>query len=441
MTKKAGTALRKAALAAVLCGLAVGSARAQEAAPRNAAPVRWSLGDVLTTALANHPVIGQADAEVRAAEARRGQVASARLPQLDATAAASMLESKSSVTGEYDTYNTSNVQAEVTQLLTDFGRTRASVDQAGNLAAAAAQSARWSRVEVAYNAAVAYFNVLRAVNLQGVSRETVLQRETLQKQAQAFFDAGVKARIDVARAEANLYQARADASGADHEVHTARLVLLNQMGLDGPADFELIGAPEVAEAAGTTEEWIKEAEENHPDIAALRLQLEAARNARLAADRGNNPLIYADGRVGWSGTDDFPVDRAWSIAAKLSWPVFDGYLTRQRTAEAEAGVVAAGFALANRRRQVRLLVEQASQSIKDATERLAARKKQREAFAENLRLATGRYEAGAADIIEMIDAQVQMTVAETNVVETRFDQALAVAALYRALGRLPQTGI
>jgi outer membrane protein TolC len=279
------------------------------------------------------------------------------------------------------------------------------------------------------------------VNLQGVSRETVLQRETLQKQAQAFFDAGVKARIDVARAEANLYQARADASGADHEVHTARLVLLNQMGLDGPADYELTGAPDVAETAGTTEQWIREAEENHPDIAALRLQLEAARKARLAAGRGNNPMIYADGRLGWSGTDDFPVDRAWSIAAKLSWPVFDGYLTRQRTAEAEAGVVAAEFALANRRRQVRLLVEQASQSIKDATERLAARKKQREAFAENLRLATGRYEAGAADIIEMIDAQVQMTVAETNVVETRFDQALAVAALYRALGRLPQTGI
>jgi outer membrane protein TolC len=76
--------------------------------------------------------------------------------------------------------------------------------------------------------------------------------------------------------------------------------------------------------------------------------------------------------------------------------------------------------------------------MRDAAERLLAREKQREAFAENLRLATGRYEAGAADIIEMIDAQVQMTVAETNVVETRFDQALALAALYRALGRLPQ---
>ena len=79
--------------------------------------------------------------------------------------------------------------------------------------------------------------------------------------------------------------------------------------------------------------------------------------------------------------------------------------------------------------------------MKDAVEQLAASEKSREAFAENLRLATGRYEAGAADIIEMIDAQLQMTTAETNLVRARFDQATALALLYRALGRLPQAGI
>ena len=78
--------------------------------------------------------------------------------------------------------------------------------------------------------------------------------------------------------------------------------------------------------------------------------------------------------------------------------------------------------------------------MQDAAEQLAASEKAREAFAENLRLATGRYEAGAADIIEMIDAQVQMTTAETNLVRARFDQATALASLYRALGRLPQSG-
>ena len=93
-----------------------------------AAAVRWSLGDVIATALANHPLVGQADAETRAAVARRGQAASVRLPQVDATAGVNWAEAHSAGergTGAIDTATT--VQGTVTQLLTDFGRTGASV--------------------------------------------------------------------------------------------------------------------------------------------------------------------------------------------------------------------------------------------------------------------------------------------------------------------------
>ena len=76
-------------------------------------------------ALANHPLIGQADAEARAAAARRGQVASVKLPQVDATAGASWAEAHSTASGEQVRSTASNVQGTVTQLVTDFGRTGA----------------------------------------------------------------------------------------------------------------------------------------------------------------------------------------------------------------------------------------------------------------------------------------------------------------------------
>ena len=428
-----------AALAVISCGLMVEQAHAQAPAVPASAPVaavRWTLGDVITTALANHPLIGQADAGVRAAIARREQVASAKLPQAAATAGWSWSEAPS---GAEDKFTTTTVKGTVAQLLTDFGHTGASVARADDLAAASAQSARSSRVEVIFAAEVAYFNVLRAVSLQGVRSETLRQREALQRQAQAFFDAGIKARIDVVRAEANLYQARADAAAVEHEVSTARLILLNRMGIDGPVNFELAGAPDMIEAAGTVDDWLREADEKHPDLIALRLQLAAAHNSRLAAHRGDNPSLTANGSIGWTGTDELPADRAWSIGAQLNVPLFNGFLTRQQTAEAEALVAAAEFALGDRRRQIRLAVEQAEQAMQDAAEQLAASVKAREAFAENLRLATGRYEAGAADIIEMVDAQVQMTTADTTLVQVRFDQATALASLYHALGRLPKS--
>jgi outer membrane protein TolC len=436
MARRRTDGWRVPALAAVLSLISGGTALAQQsAAAPPPGPTRWGLGDVMAIALANHPAVGRADAAARAVAAQRGQAASVLWPQLAAAVDGSWFESSSS--GVTSRATATSAEANVTQLLTDFGRTGATIAGAGSREAAAAEEARSARVDAAYQAAVAYFNVLRAASLQSVRRETVGQREGLLRQAQAFYDAGLKAKIDVVRAEANLYQARADAAGAEHDLLTSRLTLLNRMGVDRPADFELAGAPGSLEAAGTMQDWLAEADRSHPDLVALRLRLEGAQNDRLAASRGDNPKIIASGSLGLTGSDQLPQDREWAVAAELSVPIFNGHLTRQRTAEADANVVAARFALADRRGQVLLLVAQADQAIRDAAERLAQRLKEREAFAENLRLATGRYEAGAADIIEMVDAQVQMTTAETNLVQARFDQGTALVALYWALGRFP----
>ncbi|HWR97927.1 MAG TPA: TolC family protein [Candidatus Methanoperedens sp.] len=430
--------LRKPVWTVCLLLWACAAAPAGMAAARaaDAAPPLWTLGDVIVTALRNHPAVGQADAEARAAGARRGQAAAATLPQIGVTAGASWSEAVSPASGDAERSTLTTVQGTVSQLVTDFGRTAATLERADGLAAAAGESARSSRVEVVYAVQVAYLNVLRADSVLGVRNETVRQREGLHRQAQAFFETGLKARIDVVRAEANLYQARADLAGAAHEARTARLLLLNRMGVDGPADFALAGDPAVAEAAGTLEDWQREAEEKHPDLQSLRLQVAAARSAQLAAERGDNPSVTASGRFGFSG-DEAPTDRGWSVGAQLSVPVSNGHLTRRQAEEARARLAAGEFALEDRRRQIRLLVAQADQALRDAAERLTVRAKEREALAENLRLATGRYEAGAGDIIEMIDAQVQLAAAETAVVQARFDRATALAALYRALGRLP----
>jgi outer membrane protein TolC len=42
---------------------------------------------------------------------------------------------------------------------------------------------------------------------------------------------------------------------------------------------------------------------------------------------------------------------------------------------------------------------------------------------------------GAGDIIEMIDAQVQMTQAETAVIQALYDSSISAATLLRAVGR------
>ena len=280
-----------------------------------------------------------------------------------------------------------------------------------------------------------YFNVLRAVRNLDVKRETLRQRESLLKQAQAYFEAGIRAKIDVARAEANLYDARAQVSQAENDVRVARITLLNRMGVEGPADFLLSDSLAAETIPGTLPDWIAEAEQEPAGA-----QVVPGTRARR---RPGSPV-----RAGGASSH---ARRHRGVRVRRRRGAPRPGLQRRRDAQRPpllgvpdpgAGEGGGGVALlrpvsADRTRGgcVILQVEQAAYGVSEASERIEARKKEREASAENLRLATARYEVGAGDIIEMIDAQVQMTQADTATIDAQYDYSVSVATLLRAVGR------
>ena len=62
------------------------------------------------------------------------------------------------------------------------------------------------------------------------AKMTVRNRELLVRQARGFYEVGTRARIDVARAEANLYTARADLIAAENGVKIAWVTLRQRHG-------------------------------------------------------------------------------------------------------------------------------------------------------------------------------------------------------------------
>lgn len=396
----------------------------------------WDLDNVVRVALANHPLVGQADAETLAAASRKGQAQSAYYPSIALSAGGSRERTFSSSSRRSSTSDSGYAQGTLAQTLSDFGRTRAAVDRADALLASTRETGRSVRDDVAFAAKIAYHNVLRARRIVESGRETFRQRESLLRQAQAFYDAGIRARIDVARAEANLFRARAELTAAENDLQVARITLLNRMGVDGPRDFELMDTLAAEPLPGDIEEWLREAEGNRPDLRALLSKTRAAEMALRAARAGNNPELVGKGGYGYAA-DDFPLERNYSLSVELSVPVFTGFLTRERLSEAQAQLASARHAVTDLRRIVRLEVEHSALSVRASFEMRDARRKERDASGENLRLAAARYEVGAGGIIEMIDAQAQMTLSDTAYIESLYDSSVSVAALQRAIGRLP----
>ncbi|HEY5997565.1 MAG TPA: TolC family protein, partial [Candidatus Deferrimicrobiaceae bacterium] len=239
-------------LAIALLSLAVGvheAGAATSAPPAIPAPApaadgspagrEWTLDQVVGIALANHPLVAASDADTRAAKSRRQQAESTYYPWITGSSGYSRAHSWSQAAQRSGTATNLSLQGSLSYIISDFGRTEAAVSRAKALVTAADDTGQLTRNDVAFGARLAYFNVLRAKRVLDVRIETGRQRQALLTQAQAFYESGLRARIDVARAEANLYQARAELAAAENDLRFARATLLERMGVDGPAEFVL----------------------------------------------------------------------------------------------------------------------------------------------------------------------------------------------------------
>jgi len=131
----------------------------------------------------------------------------------------------------------------------------------------------------------------------------------------------------------------------------------------------------------------------------------------------------------------FPRGDEWNVGLGLELPLFTGFSRRSRQAEArsEFGVAAANYE--NVLRGVELEVWTAYSRLIEAGEAIEAAKKLVASADESLRVAAGRYRAGAGNIIELVDAQAAQTDAHTQQVRAILSWYTALAQFQRTIGR------
>jgi outer membrane protein len=271
----------------------------------------------------------------------------------------------------------------------------------------------------------------------------------LVRQAQGFYDVGTRARIDVARAEANLYSAQADLITAENGVKIAWVTLRNAMGSprlpeqpvaeDSPEvqfSMNLAGARNVAFDART-------------ELKSFDAQRKAADQLIATARRGHLPDLIFDASYGRRHVSDqttdngnngnkhlntFPLQPTWSVQLSFNIPIFDGFRTTNRVEETLHNYYNVKAQEEDRRQQIALEVEQSYLRVVETQERIRATESAARAAKENLDLAQGRYQVGVGSIIEVTDAETLYTDAQTTYIRTIYDYKIADAQLARAMG-------
>lgn len=447
----------------LLAALLVGSIAPRALA--EAAPL--TLQQALEQARKNSPILRKAGAQTDAAEARAGSSRGRLLPQLVAsgsyqyttanfvprpgftpnnrepvvtdpdtgrvltvTAAAPITRDK------YDFVHSYNFQIVANQLIYDFGASTEAFKADKRLGRAQAELQRSAVLSTELAVRNAFFLARANRALIRVAEETLQNQQKHLEQAQAFVEVGTRPEIDLAQARTDMANARVRLISAQNGYATAKQNLSIVLGADG-ADFEvsddtLEPLPEENTAVADS---VAQARATRPEVAALARQLEAQGMRTRAAKGRFGPALNATAATSKAGVELGNLTWNAYVGATVSWPLLESGTTYYALRESQAnqrGLEADLRAMLLRIRgeveQAHLTVQAAKATVEAADEALANAR-------ARLGLAEGRYEAGVGNAIELGDAQLALTTADAQRVQSEYNLAIARAQLLSALGK------
>ena len=406
--------------------------------------LRLTLPEATTLALRQQPTLRSAQGSLTAAQARVPQARSTYFPRFDLQTGVQTSEFKSETTTNRNRSESTFANVQGRQLIYDFGKTAALVDEAKAGSRVASGELERVRDLVVQNVRQAYFNLLQARRLVAVADAALARSELNLRSARGFFDVGTKPKSDVTRAEVEVANARVDVIRARNLVRFTETSLANALGLDATVPIEIDDILTYEPVMLDPSQLLVEALGNRPELRQTQARLDAAR-AQLAGARarylpdltvnGSAGMASDDAVVSTDGVSGVTFADEWSISGQLTWNLFEGFFTKYRVKETQALVETARANYETIELQVRLEVEQAYIAVIEAAERYGATEKAVESAQENLRLAQGRYDAGVGTILELTEAQLSLTNAEANSVRAVTDYRVGLATLDRVVGR------
>lgn len=358
-----------------------------------------------------------------------------------------------------------NVQLSASQLIYDFGRV------GGRMAAAraGARAAGWdlagTQVQVVYSATTAYYGVLAAEALDEVGQRNLAQQQQRLAQAESFFQIGTRPEIDVLTARTAVAQAQLQVLRNKNGITSTRVQLLSALGVPATDDRLMTRPLQAAPPAMLPEEGqpleqvAEPALRKRPEYQALRERLAQA-EAQVRVVRSDFfPSLSLGATAGLSGNYSSTAGQFVNSSSgqatqairgepllavvgslNLNWPILSGWQTVHAVREAESLQRQAQANLEVLRQQVLAGVKGALIQVQTAREAAVAATAVVRQAEMQLEMATGRYQAGVGNIIELGDAQVGATTARQQRVQTDYDLALARAALRLQLGQLLPAG-
>ena len=407
-----------------------------------------SLQDAEALALKNHPQVLASQATYLRADQITTQARSAYYPALngEVTAAQANLNSRlgAGVLNDPRLFNHFGSGLNLSQLITDSGRTPNLVANARLQAQASREAYRATRYDVTLGVEQAYYEVLLAQQLVKVSQQTIDTRQTVVNQVSELFKNQLKSQIDLSFAQVNLTDAKLMLLRAQDRLVSAYASLGQALGTQESIAYQLTDQPAPPTPPDSPDPLIAQAFQSRPELASIRLQSEADQKFVYAERDLRRPtvsLLAVGGALPYinPGNANPGIPDGYEAAAiNVQIPVFNGHLFSARRQAAEYQLQATNQRVRDLQDRIARDVRSYWVRAKTSYQAITATQELLQQANQALDLAQGRYNLGLASIVELTQAQLGQTQAQVENVNSKYEYQEAYAALQYTLGSLHQ---
>lgn len=329
----------------------------------------------------------------------------------------------------------------VSQLITDFGRTHNLILSRKLAEEASNSNALATTEDIVMAADIAFYNALTAQAILQVAAQTVKTRQATQSQVGQLAKNNLRSTLDLSFADVNLSQAQLLRLDAQNSAEASMSALDEVLGLDHYVGYELVG-----ESTGLQppppgyDSLIQQALQQRPDLAALNYDQQSSRKYAKAEWEQMLPSIAAAGTAGSVPvrSDQFYTSNWWgAVGVNLNIPIFNGFLYSSQAKEANYRADAASQNSRELRDQIVRDVHNAWLEANTAYQRIGVTAQLMSQANMGLQLAQARYKLGLSSIVELSQAELQQTSAQIDNTEAQYRYRLALATINYQIGTTP----
>lgn len=331
--------------------------------------------------------------------------------------------------------------ANLTQLITDFGRTTNLIAYSKLQEKAQSATALATEEDIIVATDQAFYNALQAQALLKVAQQNVDTRQTTDTQVQVMTKNKLKSILDLSFADVNLSQAKLLLLDAKNNNEASMAALDAVLGLDHQVVYELADESDgLQPPPGDAGPLITLGLQQRPDLQAMNFNAQADVKYSKAQRDQLFPTISAAGTVGSVPVrpDQYFTSNWWGgVGVNMNIPVFNGFLYSAQAKEARLRAQASAEQSRQLRDQIVQDIRTSWLNANTAYQRVTVTQQLLDEANLALKLALTRYQMGLSSIVELSQAQYQQTDAAIGNANAQYQYRLALATLNYQIGTMP----